>query len=120
MNEEWFEHLLDETGEDDRTLDEIFDLLSDRYVRHSLYYLFDRTSTSLDELADLVAGLEAVESDAITTPEDHERIRVRLYHVVLPKLDAHGYVEFDTDEHSVTRTEVPATVHSLLDAVGYR
>ena len=99
------------------SLDRLIYLLSDRYVRHTLYYLSDESTITLDRLADVVAGLEAAESDAITTPHDRRRIRIRLHHVVLPKLDAAGFLRFDAVDDTVSEIDIPPVVNSLLNAI---
>lgn len=94
-----------DAAEGERSLDTAFRLLSDAHVRYVLYYLSDRSSASLDELAGVVAGLEATERRSVATRTDHERIRIRLHHAVLPKLEENGVVEFDPGEETVTRVE---------------
>ena len=79
----------------------MLELLSNRSVRYALYYLSAESETSLDRLADIVTGLEATVDGDVGTPADREQIRIRLYHVTLPKLDDAGYLEFDTEDHTV-------------------
>jgi hypothetical protein len=100
--------------EDDIPLDEVFDLLSNNYARYTVYYLFDQPTSSLDQLADGVAGIRATATDTIVTPSEREKISISLYHNILPRLDDLDYVDFDSDETTVTRTEIPTQVYSLL------
>lgn len=93
--------------EGDAPLDEIFEVLSNRQSRFALYYLGDAGTASLDEVAAAVTGFEAQASDAIASPDDEQGVKTRLYHLVLPKLDAQGFVEFDADERTVTLTGLP-------------
>lgn len=119
MDDDWFEAVLDELGaiEDDRAVDEMLRLISNRHVRYTLYYLSEHPTTSLCRIADVVAGWEAVEKDRIITPDDRERIRIRLYHVALPKLRERGYIDFDLADQTVTRSNVPREVFDLLDVL---
>lgn len=93
--------------EGDAPLDEILEVLSDRQSRFALYYLAETNSATLDEVAEAVTGFEAQTAGAIATPTDERAVKTRLYHRVLPKLDARGYVEFDADESTVTLTVSP-------------
>jgi predicted transcriptional regulator len=103
-----------EAIEGEQPVDETLAVLSDRYARYVLYYLAEHASASLDELAEVVAGWEATDRDTITTTDEYGRIRMRLYHVVLPKLDAVDYVDFDTSDVTVRRADVPSFVSSVL------
>ena len=103
-----------EAMESDAASDVLLDVLSDRYARYVLYHLSDESTATLDALADTATGLAAAESGAIATPGDREEIRVRLYHLVLPKLDDAGYLEFDSETRTVERGEVPAVLDELL------
>lgn len=96
-------------------LDEILNLLSDRYIRYTLYYLSEHTATTIDTLTDVIAGWEAIETGTIISSETHRRIRIRLYHVTLPKLDYHDYVDFDTDDYTIKQSEKSAMLTPLLD-----
>lgn len=117
MDDDWLVDFLNalEGLQADQAPDEVLELLSDRYIRYTLYYLSKDPTTSLDELADIIAGWEATETDAIITPADRERIRIRLYHVILPKLDDTGYLDFDTTDHTIKRSSVPSIVSTLLE-----
>lgn len=119
MDEDWLESLLGAANgiENESDLDVLLRLLSDRYVRYVLSYLSTTPSTSLDELADVIAGFEAADRGTIIGPEDHDRIRIRLYHVVLPKLDEHGYIQFDTTDQTIELTHVPSPISTLLDEI---
>lgn len=119
MGDDWLEDFMETIGgmEEEYPLDEIFRLLSDQYVRYTLDYLSASSTTSLDELTDVIAGLEAVEQEAIITPVEHDRIRIRLYHVVLPQLDECGFVQFDATDKTIEQSNVPSPVVALLDEI---
>lgn len=93
--------------EGEAPLDELFEVLSDRQSRFTLYYLAETASATLDEVAEAVTGFEAQTGGTIATPTDKRAVKTRLYHRVLPRLDASGYVEFDADESTVTLTVSP-------------
>lgn len=103
----WFDLPTLQALEGDAPLDEIFEVLSDQQTRFALYYLADTTTATLDEVAEAVTGFEAQASDTIATPDDKQDVRIQLYHRVLPRLDARGFVEFDADELTVTLTDSP-------------
>ncbi|MFP8958121.1 hypothetical protein ACLI4Y_15470 [Natrialbaceae archaeon A-CW3] len=115
------EHQLDvdldtlQTLERNLPLDDIFEMLSNDCARYTLYCLDDQPTVALEQLADVIAGMRATATDTVTTPSDHERIRVRLYHVTLPKLESLGFIEYDVDTRMVTRVNVPPDVYDLLE-----
>ncbi|RQG99484.1 hypothetical protein EA472_14235 [Natrarchaeobius oligotrophus] len=94
--------------------DEVLRLLSDARIRTIVTYLYDRPDATLEELAAIVATVEAARSSTIATPTDYERATVELYHSTLPRLDDHEFVSFDPDEGIVRATDVPPPVHALL------
>lgn len=115
------EHRLDvdldtlQTLEGRLPLDDIFDVLSDDCARYTLCYLDEQPTVALEQLADVIAGMRATATDTVTTRSDHERIRIRLYHVTLPKLESLGFIEYDGDSRTVTRANVPPDVYELLE-----
>ena len=96
--------------EGEASLDEMLAVLSDPHARAILYYLSDRSTASLEELAAVVTGQQAQRSGVVATAADEERVRTRLYHLVLPELDDHGFVAFDRDDKTVTAAETPPWV----------
>lgn len=100
--------------EGEASIDEMLSVLSDPHARYTLYYLSDESTASLEELAAVVTGLEAQTTDAVATAADEEAVRTRLYHLVLPELDDHGFVAFDADEQTVTAAETPPWVASFV------
>ena len=105
-----FLHLL----EDGHAHSEMYDVLSVAYSRYVLSVLLDRSTVPFDELVEQVAGIEAIETDELVTPSAYERIRIRLYHSVLPKLEDVGYIDFDLADRTITSQTIPAHVQSLL------
>lgn len=100
--------------EQEPTLSAVLDVVTDDYTRYSLYWLAHNPSTTVMELADFVTGFEAMRTGHIATPADHERVRVHLFHSVLPKLDAIEYVAFDPDDRSVEPARRHGTVNASL------
>lgn len=97
-------------------LDATFAALSDARRRHALYYLRDRESATLDELATVLAGwLNAREDGAgVATPDDRERVRAQLHHAQLPNLSAAGFVRYDLDSGEVALADLPEFTEAAL------
>ncbi|UPV74664.1 hypothetical protein M0R89_01005 [Halorussus limi] len=86
--------------ERDASLDATFDALGNRHCRVLLRYLADSDeSLVVDDLVDLLANDDTA-SDV--TPTDEDRLRARLHHNYLPKLDDTDLVEYDADGGLVT------------------
>ncbi len=102
----------------DPALDEALALLQDRTVRATLYYLSAEPTTTLDEVAAVVAGQTATDDETITNAADYTGIRLRLYHAVLPKLAHRGYLRFDHETGTVSRITIPSVVETLLEQEG--
>ena len=98
-------------------VDTTFDVLSDARRRHALYYLRERESTTLDELATVLAGwLNAREDGAgVATPHDRECIRIGLHHGHLPDLSAAGFVHYEPDSGEVALADLPEFTDVAID-----
>lgn len=96
-------------------LDSAFRLLGDQQRRHALYLLREHGEMAIDDLADVLTGWLAVRNDEGATPDDRERIRLRLVHVHVPKLEAAGIVDFEAESGRVTLDRLPPVVDRLLD-----
>jgi hypothetical protein len=99
--------------ESDRA-EESFRILSDPRARDVLRYLFDHSTVRLGRLADVVAGLEATRTDAVVEATDREAVRTSLFHSVLPRLAAAGFVDFDPETRTATEGDVPTAVYAAL------
>lgn len=101
----------------DALVDATFAALSDVRRRHALYYLRERESTTLDELATVLTGwLNALEDEStVATPNDRERVRVGLHHAQLPTLSAAGFVRYDPDSGEVALADLPGFVELAID-----
>ncbi len=86
----------------ERTMDELFDVLSHRYRRHALVALRNRDGpTALADLAVDVAERETDEPSDDGLKELAREIEISLYHVHVPKLADAEFVEFDRDRNTV-------------------
>lgn len=100
---------------DAAAVDEAFRLLADGARRTVLHVLRERESTSIDELADVVAGRRAAETGTFVPPSQRGRFRIELDHVHLPMLADHGVLNYDRETGRVGRTRVPRVVEALID-----
>jgi hypothetical protein len=98
--------------------DDALGALSNPHTRYALRYLREHRRATVDEVVDAVAGAEAAATGAVTGSERRAEVRLSLHHVVLPKLDALGYVAFDSGDGTVERTGVPSAVYDILDVLG--
>lgn len=97
-------------------LDQALRLLVDEHRRHLLYLLREHGEMPIDDLSDVLAGWLAIRhDDGVATSDDREEIRLRLFHVHVPKLVAAGLAEFDEASDAVTLAELPPVVDRLLD-----
>lgn len=114
--DEWLDDIsdLEALEEIDRSTDELLRLLSDPYVRTTITFLYDRPDTTLEQIAGVTAAKSASESERIATPQDYDRIRHRLYHSTLPRLDDHGLIAFDPDSKTIREIDIPRGIYSVL------
>jgi len=98
----------------DFPFDDVVRLLGDRHTRYVLLALHDDPAPTLEELADVVAATAASETGTIAAPSDRDRIRLWLYHAILPRLADLGFITFDSDAKAVTDTDIPAAVSDAL------
>lgn len=108
-----------EEGHEVPTPNGLFDALSVRLRRQTLYYLLEEPETTIDELADVLAGWRATESGPVG-PTERERIALELRHVHLPRLDGATLVEYDSVGGNVRLCDVPEQVREFVQfANGY-
>ena len=100
---------------DDLPFDDVVRLLGDRHARYALVALHDTPDSTLEELADVVTATDASAAGTIATPSDRDRIRLWLYHAILPRLEELGFLTFDTETRTVTDIDVPP---AITDALG--
>lgn len=99
---------------DELPVDRVVRLLADPAARYAIVLLHDEPTRTLEELADVVTGKTASVEGTIATPADRDRVRIRLYHVILPRLDTLGFAAFDADAKAVTDADIPDAVTDAL------
>ncbi|PGF15025.1 hypothetical protein CP556_02040 [Natrinema sp. CBA1119] len=104
-----------DTAAGELPVDDVFRLLADRHARYALIYLHDNPTPTVEELADVLAAKDASDRATIATPADRNPIRIRLYHAILPRIDALGFIAFDSGTNAVTDAAIPTAV---TDAMG--
>jgi hypothetical protein len=92
-------------------------VLSKAHVRHTLRYLDQQETATLEEIADAVCGMQAVDSDSVMTSTQRDRIRITLYHVTLPQLDDLNYITYDRESRTVTEMTIPQDVSSIVERI---
>ena len=93
--------LNDETGSNELGAHRILETLADGRCRSVLSHLvWQGGRAELDELA--------------RSARDDEGAAVRLHHVVLPKLDDVGLLEYDPEAHTVELLDPVSWVHAFL------
>ncbi|MHC3439509.1 DUF7344 domain-containing protein [Natrialbaceae archaeon A-gly3] len=87
------------TAAETPSLDRIFDLLSDRRRRYTLYCLYDSENgvATIEDIVEYVLSLEA----SGNSPERRDQLLTSLEHMHLPRLEDAGIVEYDTRSDTV-------------------
>lgn len=93
--------------------DALFDALSARPRRQTLSYLLEEPKTTIDDLADVIAGWRSTESGPVG-PTEREQIGLELRHVHLPRLDSATLVQYDSVRGDVRLRELPEPVRELV------
>lgn len=101
-------------SDDGERLDELFEALSDRRRRCTLYVLQEEERTEVDELAGRTAAqLHGRPRDDLSE-ETVENVRIELYHKHLPILADSDVVEYDERSSVVVYREPPEAVETFL------
>jgi hypothetical protein len=97
--------------------DAVFRVLSDEHRRCALYYLLERESTTVEELATVVTGWMQARDDEIeiATLDDRDRVRIKLHHVHLPRIADERFVRYDYDSGAVALDDAPELLETLLE-----
>lgn len=100
-----------------RGVDAVFDALAHESRRLALYYLRDRTSAGLDELATVISGWRRAREHGseIVTPDEREEVRVSLHHVHLQRLADAGFLQYDPSTGDTTIVEHSEFLDTVLD-----
>lgn len=101
--------------------EEILDILSNRRRRYALHYLkWKGCETPLRELAEYVAAWEnQMEVDQLDYTE-RKRVQNALHQFHLPKMDDHGFVEYDARRAQVALTARTAETDFYVDVLPSR
>ncbi len=102
---------------DGRPIDDVFRLLASPIARATIVYCHQQPRPTLAELADVIAGVTASAEGTIASPADRDRIRIRLYHETLPRLEDMELLAFDEESGAVTETSIPESILDCLRAV---
>lgn len=81
--------------------DDIFHLLQNSRRRDVLAYLEETEQTTLRELAEHIAARENGLSVAELRSDQRKRVYISLYQMHLPKLTAHGVIDYDKSRGTV-------------------
>ncbi|WP_135303178.1 DUF7344 domain-containing protein [Haloarcula amylovorans] len=97
------------------SLDEVFDLLSEKRRRYALYYLRTQESPiSVRELAEAVAEMESDADSPAVSETELGRYEIKLHHTDLPKADTAEFIEYDADAGVVRLTGEPPEFDVVL------
>lgn len=102
--------LLDESVDD-----EVYRALADGRRRIALAYLLEHSEATVEELADVVAGVAGARGSVVVGPADREAVRIELFHRHLPVLSEARLVEFDPTTGEASGRRVSEAVRSLLE-----
>lgn len=106
--EQWPRVVADGSG---TLLDRILAGLARPQSRHVLYSLAEEEPRELDDLAVTVAELEV---GAQPTSDQRERVKIAIYHNVLPKLADLQLVEYDPRSRMVCFREPPPELDEFI------
>lgn len=98
-------------------VDDVFRLLASPTARATIVYCHQQPRPTLEELADVTAGVTASAEGTIASPADRDRIRIRLYHETLPRLKDMELLAFDEESGVVTEASIPESILDCLRAV---
>lgn len=103
--------------EDGIAVGDVVEVLSAPIPRYTVRYLLEAETATLEELADVVTGWENADTGAVASKTDRDRLRIDLYHVHLPRLDAMDVVAFDPTEKTASLAAAPDTIEPILEWV---
>jgi hypothetical protein len=85
--------------------DALFELLSNAARRRTLWYLLENPQTTLEEVADVLAGWMAGDGGPVG-PTEREAIESGLHHLHLPALAEAGLVVYDAETGRIDRPQL--------------
>lgn len=98
------------TSENESSVDELFDVLSEARRRRILSILTGRQSMDVKELANAVAARENDAAPATLSESTVHEVHVTLHHVHLPKLAEATLVNYDRNDRTVAPTDATDAV----------
>lgn len=100
--------------------DELYRALAARERRRILSVLLDEPQCTRGDIATVLAGWRAGESETMVDSAEHEEIRLELRHHHLPQLADSGLVQYDRNDGTVTLNpiddELRELIHRSIDA----
>jgi len=94
--------------------DSCYRALSTARRRRVLSVLLDGRERDIDELATLLVGAHAADTNSMATPTDRRRARIHLRHVDVPRLTDADLVRHDRERDTIRLGDVPQPVHAVL------
>lgn len=95
-------------------LDRVLQALSRERDRCILYCLTENEAVDIDELVDAVIELERDEPPATVPDGERRKVRTKLHHARLPKLEALGIVEYDKRNGAIRYRNPPPHFEDFL------
>ena len=86
-------------------MDKVCHMLADVHRRRVLIHLEESEQTP---------AVVQVPEDIVDEPSDLERLHVKLQHAHLPKLEQHGYIQWEQETHTVRRGPKFDAIQPLL------
>lgn len=99
----------------DISVDDIYRVLGNRERRALLDLLRETERTTVPELADDLAAVSN-STEGRTRGDETARVRLRLHHAHLPKLDEVGLIEYEAESRTVVPNETIEVAHTLMDS----
>jgi hypothetical protein len=94
--------------------DALYHALATRERRRTLYVLLDRGECETAELATVLTGWDASETEPMVGPDDRRAVLTRLHHVDLPLLADVGLITHDADDGIVRLERIDPSVADLV------
>lgn len=94
--------------------DELYRALAAEQRRRVLHFLLENPTSTVAELADVLAGWDSDEGGGMATPEDRQLKHVGLYHVHLPILNDAGLLAHDRSSGDVSVDDIPDSVQKIV------
>jgi hypothetical protein len=99
--------------------DEMLDVLSNQRRRFAIHYLkrHEGDRVAVSELADRVASWENGKRVDDLSYQERKRVRNALRQFHLPKMDEHGFIDYDSQRNTLALTETASSTNFYLDSL---